>query len=131
MCRRNLFDDRDGLTVCVLGWALYRKGKTECVEERHEILATLMLGTAITHVTGVSWSRRIHRKNLVKAMWTRRKKGNPAQAILDSKKCVGWSLLVIWVSCGMWLFWYCDTGPLGADNTYFSFVRASIHYSFL
>jgi cytochrome b len=47
---------------------------SKALEEAHEVLANLMLGCVAMHLLGVAASSLLHDENLVRAMWTGRKR---------------------------------------------------------
>ena len=46
----------------------------EWVEETHEAMANLMLGMVAIHITGVLYTSYAHRENLVRSMFTGKKR---------------------------------------------------------
>jgi len=60
--------------VSLTGWAMYEEIGGKALEELHEGLASTMLGVAIVHVAGVVIGSFMHRENLVRAMFTGRKR---------------------------------------------------------
>lgn len=90
-----------GLLVGASGWLVYQDIGGEWFEEAHEALATGMLAVAALHVTGVIVSSLAHRENLVRAMFTGLKLGQPDDSI--SSTCPSTILLMLaWVSVGTW-----------------------------
>lgn len=70
-----------GLATALSGLATYQELGGDWLEEVHEGLANAMLGLVVIHVLGVLVSSRLHRENLVGAMITGMKAGDPAAAI--------------------------------------------------
>lgn len=60
----------------ITGWLMTTDAfwGSEVMEDAHEVLATLILVLAAGHVGGVLWESLRHRENLVRAMFTGRKK---------------------------------------------------------
>jgi cytochrome b len=77
-----------GIAVGVTGYGTYNGGP-EWLEDAHEALAWTLLAVVGVHVTGVVLSSVLHRENLVAAMITGRKRGEPAQAIAGARWGVG------------------------------------------
>ncbi len=67
--------------VAASGLALYLEWGGELFEEVHEVAAGLMLGAVAIHVLGVLSASLLHRENLVRAMFTGLRRGNPEEAI--------------------------------------------------
>lgn len=59
------------------GWALsgYGHHEARALEETHEVLAATILVAAAVHVAGVAFESLRHRENLVRSMFTGRKRG--------------------------------------------------------
>ena len=89
-----------GLLIGASGYAVVA-GTAEWLEDAHEALAWTLLGVVIVHVLGVAVSSVLHRENLVAAMITGRKRGEPAEAIRRSHWVVGAVLAALVV--GLWL----------------------------
>ena len=62
------------LATVASGWLLYTGRAGEWMEEVHESIAGLMLAIVAVHVAGVLAASWLHRENLVKAMFTGRKR---------------------------------------------------------
>ena len=64
------------LVTCVSGWLMLtdRFWGSETLEEVHEIAANTILVLVACHVSGVIWESLRHRENLVRAMFTGRKR---------------------------------------------------------
>ena len=66
------------------GWLIAPGDAPGWQEELHELTANTLMIVVVIHVIGVIFSSRLHRENLVKAMLTGMKKGDPAQGISNS-----------------------------------------------
>jgi cytochrome b len=73
-----------GILVGVTGYAAYGDGP-EWLEDAHGALAWALLAVVVVHVVGVGLSSVLHRENLVTAMITGRKRGEPSEAIPGSR----------------------------------------------
>jgi len=70
-----------GVVTGASGYAVYSDFGGEMLEELHEGAANFMLAVIVVHVAGVLVSSLAHRENLVKAMITGYKNGEPALGI--------------------------------------------------
>lgn len=94
-----------GLSIITVisGWVLYSLSEdNELAEEFHEIMANATLGLIILHIIGVIVSSSVHQENLVRAMLTGKKNGQPHQEIPDSYLIIG-ILLFLAVFC-FWVY---------------------------
>lgn len=92
-----------GLLTGASGWLTFNEVGGELFEELHEALAAAMLTVALLHVAGVIVGSLAHRENLVRAMLTGRKLGEPAEAI-GAARLWAVPLLLGWVAaCAWWL----------------------------
>ncbi|HEX5357418.1 MAG TPA: cytochrome b/b6 domain-containing protein [Aquabacterium sp.] len=102
-----------GLTAAVTsaGWANYNEMGGEWLEETHEVLANLMLIVIGVHVAGVWLSSRLHKENLVRAMITGYKQGQPRDGIRRT-----WGLLAVLMLVVVLGFWWqqWQQAPTGA-----------------
>jgi cytochrome b len=89
-----------GVTVGLTGYGAYNGG-TEWLEDAHEALAWALLAVVGVHVTGVVLSSVLHRDNLVAAMITGRKRGEPTHAIPGARWAVG--VLIVALVVAFWL----------------------------
>lgn len=92
-----------GLTAAVTstGWANFNELGGEWLEEAHEVLANLMLLIIGVHVAGVWLSSRLHKENLVRAMITGYKSGQPQDGIKRA-----WASLAAVMLIGVLAFWW-------------------------
>lgn len=90
-----------GLISGASGYAVYNDLGGELFEELHEGAANLMLGVIVVHVIGVIASSLLHGENLVKAMVTGFKNGEPVHGIRRVHLVVG--LGVVAAVLGFWV----------------------------
>ena len=83
------------------GWLTYQEIGGEWLEELHEFLTGLMLAVVGVHLLGVLVGSLAHRENLVWAMVTGRKLGEPAEAI-RGQRLVAAFMLLLWTAVGAW-----------------------------
>lgn len=95
-----------GVLVGITGWATYQDTGGEWLEELHEGMANAMLAVVVVHIVGVVVSSLLHRENLVRAMITGRKQGDPGQGIRHGHAWLGAILLAAVI--GFW-YWYPQT----------------------
>jgi cytochrome b len=93
------------------GWALYSDLGGKLFEELHEVAANAMLAVVSVHVVGVLIASWAHRENLVRAMVTGTKVGEPGEGIGTTWRSVGVIVLVA-VLGFWWLQW--SSAPAGA-----------------
>jgi cytochrome b len=107
-----------GLLVGASGYGA-AAGGAEWLEEAHEALAWTFLAVVVVHVVGVAVSSVLHRENLVTAMITGRKRGDPREAIRSSRWVVAAALAVFVVA--IWLRVVpvpgLDGGPMAVTQT--------------
>lgn len=82
------------LVLVGTGWAGYDEFAGEWVLELHEGVATALLALIGVHVFAVIASSLVHRENLVRAMLTGRKRGEPGEAIRSPRRLAASVLLV-------------------------------------
>jgi cytochrome b len=88
------------LATAASGWALHADLGGEWVEEAHEALAFATLALVGIHVVGVLASGFLHRENLVRAMITGTKHGEPGEAIASARPLV--ALLLVAAIAAFW-----------------------------
>ena len=87
--------------VGITGAAIYADVGGKALEEVHAALAWTLLAVVVVHVAGVLVSSLLHRENLVGAMVTGRKRGQPGDAIARSRWFVGAALAALILA--LWL----------------------------
>lgn len=92
-----------GLVVALSGLATFNEFGGEWLEEVHEWAANAMLAVVGVHIAGVVVSSFLHRENLVGAMLTGNKQGQPAQGIGSTHRLVGVALLAALIAT--WSTW--------------------------
>lgn len=82
-----------GLASGISGYAVYNEIGGEWLEELHEAAANSMLALVGVHIAGVLVSSLLHRENLVRAMISGYKAGEPGQGLHRAHWLVGAGLL--------------------------------------
>lgn len=100
------------LIAAASGWAADAAWGGHFIEEAHEALAHALLVVAGVHVAGVALGSWLHRENLVRAMVTGRKAGEPAQAIRSPWRSV--ALLLLAAVLGFWWLQWTQAPPRAA-----------------
>jgi len=95
-------------SAVVSGWWAYQSGAPDAAGELHELLTHALLILIGLHVLAVAATGFKHRENLVRAMWTGRKRASPEQGIRSSHGFVG---LVLFAAV-TWLGWALYAGQL-------------------
>lgn len=85
------------------GWATYNELGGHWLEELHEGLAATLLAVVLVHLAGVFSGSLLHGENLVRAMITGRKAGEPGEAISSPRPLAAIALLAWLVAAGWWL----------------------------
>lgn len=101
-----------GITTAT-GWATYSDLGGEWLEDAHEAVANGLLALALVHVAGVVIGSWVQRENLVKAMWTGRKRAAPEDGIGRPRTVVA-AVLLAGVA-GFWALQW-QAAPAPADG---------------
>ena len=88
------------LATGISGYLHYNEIGGEWLEELHETLAYGMLGLVFVHIAGVVVSSLLHKENLVRAMVTGYKHGDPASGIRRPRWLV--AVLLIGALAALW-----------------------------
>jgi cytochrome b len=83
------------------GWLTYQDIGGQWLEKTHEACVNTMLAVAVAHVLGVIAGSLAHRENLVRAMFSGRKLGQPQEAIPKSYWLAA-AVLLVWAVAGAW-----------------------------
>jgi cytochrome b len=83
------------------GWLAYQDIGGAWLGKAHEACTSVMLAVAAAHVLGVIAGSLAHRENLVRAMFTGRKLGQPEEA-LAKPYWLAAAVLLIWAAAGAW-----------------------------
>lgn len=88
------------LMVTATGWADYQDLGGHWLEDVHEAAASVMLGLIGVHLAGVLLGSWLHRENLVRAMITGRKAGQPQEAVRSAWRSV--AAVMLTAVLGFW-----------------------------
>lgn len=102
-----------GIATALTGWMHFNDIGGEWTEEVHEAVANGMLALVGVHIVGVLVSSFLHRENLVRAMFTGRKDGEPQQAIGRGYAWV--AALLIAGMAALWVWYPISDSPV--DST--------------
>lgn len=91
-------------STAALGWAAYNDIGGRWSEEGHELFANLSLVLVGLHVAAVVVSSLLHRENLIRPMFTGKKRGHPSEAIGSTRGLLAAVLLCTW-AIGFALYW--------------------------
>lgn len=92
-----------GLMTGASGWLAYQDSGGEWLAALHEAMAAALLTLALLHVVGVMVGSLAHRENLVRAMLTGLKRGDPGAAIAGARPLAAVALLGWVAACAWWL----------------------------
>jgi len=95
------------------GWWSYQPGAPDMAGEMHEVMTQALLILIGLHVLAVVATGFKHRENLVRAMWTGRKRALPEQGIRSSQVLIGLLLF----AAVTWLGWALYAGRLPGLTT--------------
>jgi cytochrome b len=98
--------------IVASGWAIYNDLGAAWLEEVHETASNLMLMVVGVHVIGVAVASWRHRENLVGAMVSGKKQGDPAHGISRTWRPLG--VLILATVLGFWGFQW-QAAPTGLD----------------
>lgn len=101
------------LAVTFSGWALYNEFGPEGLEDVHEVAANVMLAVIGFHVLGVVYGSWAHGENLVRAMVTGYKTGQPQDGVRRAWFSVA-ALMLVAVAAFWTLQWQDAPGSNGA-----------------
>lgn len=99
--------------VTASGWANFNEFGGHAMEEVHEAAASFMLALVGVHLLGVAVGSWVHRENLVRAMVTGRKSGDPRQGARRPWHAVGIAMLA--AVLGFWALQW-QAAPVPADG---------------
>jgi cytochrome b len=105
------------LAVGVSGWATYSPAGGAVYEDVHGVLANLMLIVVGIHIAGVLVSSWLHRENLIAAMITGFKRGDPADGIGKRWRGVGALLLAVVLGFWWWQWQHPASGVAHPERT--------------
>jgi cytochrome b len=91
--------------LTVTGWATYNDAGETWLGELHEGVANLMLALVGMHIAGVVVSSWLHRENLIGAMVSGRKAGQPDEGIRRAWRSVA-ALMLLVVLASWWWQWH-------------------------
>lgn len=100
-----------GVLSAASGYAAYEEIGGDWMRELHEGFANSMLVLVVFHVAGVVVSSLMHRENLIRAMLTGFKDGEPQQAVRRTHRLIGIALLA-----GTIALWNVVPGLLAPDQ---------------
>jgi cytochrome b len=90
-----------GLATGLSGWLRYQDLGGEWLEEVHEVMANAWLALVALHILAVIASSLLHRENLVRAMLTGTKRGDPAERAARAHGVIASILLGAVVTIGI------------------------------
>jgi cytochrome b len=90
------------VVLTVTGYLTYNDLAGHWTEEVHEMAANLLYGVVVVHVLGVFLSSRMHKENLVRAMFTGKKLAQPGAAIGSTHTLLAFALVVAMIGFWVW-----------------------------
>ncbi len=93
------------------GWMTYTDIGGNILEEVHEVLGNALIWLAGFHVLAAIVASLMHRENLVRAMFTGRKRAAPREAIRGTHRMLAAIILI--ATLGFWAYQW-NTAPAGA-----------------
>ncbi|MBT9488911.1 MAG: cytochrome b/b6 domain-containing protein [Rubrivivax sp.] len=92
------------------GWAVFNDLGPELLEELHELSGNALMALVLVHVFGVIVASRLHRENLVRAMFSGWKQGPADEGIRRAWR--GLAAVMLVAVLGFWA-WQWQTAPAG------------------
>lgn len=107
-----------GLTIAITatGWATFNEIGGKLIAEGHEAAATFMLVLACVHIAGAILSSWLHRENLIGAMISGRKSGQPEEGVRSAWRMVA-AMMVVVVLGFWWMQWKSAPTAAGVSDT--------------
>lgn len=109
-----------GAMLVFTGWSTYNEVGGDWLEELHEGVANTMLAVVLVHIAAVLLSSRLHHENLVRAMITGRKQGEPTESARRP-----WRVLGVLLLAAVLAFWVQQwrSAPTAATGAQYSDER--------
>lgn len=109
-----------GAVLVFTGWSTYNEVGGDWLEELHEGVANTMLAVVLVHIAAVLLSSRLHHENLVRAMITGRKQGEPTESARRP-----WRVLGVLLLAAVLAFWVQQwrSAPTAATGAQYSDER--------
>lgn len=100
--------------IVATGHATFNELGGDGAEDLHEVAAQLMMALVAVHLIGVVASSWLHHENLVHAMWSGRKAGQPGDSVRSAWRSVA-ALMIAAIGIFWWTQW--QSAPMAtADN---------------
>ena len=102
--------------LTITGWATYNDAGGTWLGELHESVANLLLALVGVHVAGVAVSSWLHRENLIGAMVSGRKAGQPDEGVQRAWRSVAALMLVVVLAFWWWQWHGAPALPLSGQD---------------
>jgi cytochrome b len=119
-----------GLTIAITGsgWATFNEIGGKLISESHEAAATFMLVLVCVHIGGAIFSSWLHRENLIGAMISGRKSGQPEEGVRSAWRMLA-AMMVVVVLGFWWMQWKSAPTAAGGSDTPAASAKQHDHQS--